>query len=257
MLNDSEGVLIEAWGDEIDGFLAAIPLRAPLLARIDVIEAAPLAGPPPASFEIAASRGHGAETRVTPDAATCPACTAEIRAPGRREGYAFTNCTHCGPRFSILTGVPYDRAQTTMAGFEICAACRAEYDDPADRRFHAQPIACPDCGPRLWFERDGAVQSAEPIAAAAALLREGGIVALKGLGGFHLACDAANAAGARHAPRPQAPPGQAAGADGAARPAGPDRPHRAGRERAVAGPRRTHRADSIARHAFPRPLPPV
>ncbi len=198
VLNDSEGVLVEAWGTALDAFIAAIPARPPALSRVDAVETSPLAGPAPAGFEIAPSRGHGARTRVTPDAATCPACAAEIRAAGRRRGYAFTNCTHCGPRFSILQGLPYDRAQTTMAAFAMCPACRAEYEDPGDRRFHAQPIACPDCGPRLWFERDGMEEAAAPItapiAAATALLRAGGILALKGLGGFHLACDAANPA---------------------------------------------------------------
>ncbi len=117
----------------------------------------------------------------------------EVRAPGRRNGYAFTNCTHCGPRFSILQGLPYDRAQTTMASFPMCSACRAEYGNPADRRFHAQPIACPDCGPRLWLEVGGVEWSGDPLAEAARRLAAGEILAVKGLGGFHLACDAANA----------------------------------------------------------------
>lgn len=194
VLNDPEGVWIEAWGAGVEGFLAALPQRAPPLARVDSVEVAPLEGTAPEGFEIAASRGHGAETRVTPDAATCPACADEIRQAGRRQGYAFTNCTHCGPRFTILTGLPYDRAQTTMAPFALCPACRAEYENPADRRFHAQPVACPDCGPRLWFEVAGQEVRGDPIALAAARLAAGGIVAVKGLGGFHLACDAGNPA---------------------------------------------------------------
>ncbi len=187
--NDPEGVGIEVWG-EVEGFVAALSARAPALARVDGVEVAPLDGAAPEGFEIAESRGRGAETRVVPDAATCPACLAEVQGDGRRKGYAFTNCTHCGPRFSILRGLPYDRGQTTMAGFGLCAACAAEYRDPSDRRFHAQPIACPDCGPRLWFEPGGG----DPIARAVEVLRAGGVVAVKGLGGFHLACDAGNPA---------------------------------------------------------------
>ncbi|WP_375546118.1 carbamoyltransferase HypF [Sedimentimonas flavescens] len=192
VLNDPEGVLIRVLSAPA-GFLADIRSLAPPLARVDAVELGEcrfeLA---PIGFTIAASAGQGAETRVTPDAATCPECRAEIAEPGRRKGYAFTNCTHCGPRFSILRGLPYDRAQTTMAPFEMCPACRAEYSDPADRRFHAQPVACPDCGPRLWFERAGAEMPGDPIAQAVEDLRAGRIVAIKGLGGFHLACDARN-----------------------------------------------------------------
>jgi hydrogenase maturation protein HypF len=191
VLNDPEGVLIEVWGNA-QAFIAAIPKRAPALARVEAVEVAALLGRPPDNFLIAASQGRGAETRVTPDAATCPDCAAEIRAPGRRQGYAFTNCTHCGPRFTILRGLPYGRARTTMAAFQMCAACRAEYDDPFDRRFHAQTVACPACGPRLWFETGGLKVPGDAIVRAEALLRQGGIVAVKGLGGFHLACDAAD-----------------------------------------------------------------
>lgn len=190
--NDAEGVGVEAAGERLQEFLAAITARAPKLARVDAVETAPFEGELPDGFEIVESRGKGAETRVTPDAATCPDCAAEIRAPGRREGYAFTNCTHCGPRFTILRGLPYDRAQTTMSAFPMCPDCAAEYRDPADRRFHAQPVACPACGPRVWLEVDGAELSCDPIVEAATRLRSGEIVAIKGLGGFHLACDAMN-----------------------------------------------------------------
>lgn len=192
--NDAEGVGIEASGADLAGFAAAISCRAPPLARVDAVEVLAFSGDLPDGFEIAASRGKGAETRVTPDAATCPDCAAEIRGDGRRRGYAFTNCTHCGPRFTILKGLPYDRAQTTMAAFPICPACRAEYESPADRRFHAQPVACPDCGPRLWYEVAGHEQPGDAITHAVACLRAGGVVAVKGLGGFHLACDARNPA---------------------------------------------------------------
>jgi hydrogenase maturation protein HypF len=195
VLNDPEGVLVLVAGDGIGDFARDLRDKAPPLARVDAVEVTPyLFASAPEEFAITASRGEGAETRVTPDAATCPACRDEIFAPGRRQSYAFTNCTHCGPRFTILTGLPYDRARTTMAAFPLCPACAAEYADPADRRFHAQPVACPVCGPRLWFERAAAAQPGDPVALAAAALRAGEVVAVKGLGGFHLACDAASPA---------------------------------------------------------------
>ncbi|TVP69482.1 MAG: carbamoyltransferase HypF [Rhodobacteraceae bacterium] len=196
VLNDAGGVLIEAAGAGLDAFVHALRDEAPPLARIDAIEVSPLADADlPDSFEIIASAGGEVRTRVTPDAATCPACLAEIRDPtARRFGYAFTNCTHCGPRFSILMELPYDRAQTTMAGFKLCPDCDADYRDPADRRFHAQPIACPVCGPRLWFEAAGQEVPGAALDLAVDALRNGQILAIKGIGGFHLACDARNGA---------------------------------------------------------------
>ena len=194
VLNDPEGVLIHIRLADPDGFVAALGDRAPPLARIDAVEVSDHRfAIEPLDFVIAASRGRGAETRVTPDAATCPACAAEIRNPAeRRFGYAFSNCTHCGPRFTILTGLPYDRAQTTMARFALCPDCRTEYQDPADRRFHAQPVACPACGPRLWLEEAGSEVPGDAIYLSAGRLKAGAILAIKGLGGFHLACDAAS-----------------------------------------------------------------
>ncbi|GGF74263.1 hydrogenase maturation protein HypF [Mameliella alba] len=194
VLNDPEGVLIHAQGARIADFVAAITAEAPPLARVDAVETTPFTfDTPPTGFEIAASQGTGAETRVTPDAATCPDCLADIRGDDpRRRGYAFTNCTHCGPRFTILKGLPYDRARTTMAGFEMCPDCAAEYADPGDRRFHAQPVACALCGPHLGFE-DANGAHPDAIAAAARALLDGAILAVKGLGGFHLCCDATNA----------------------------------------------------------------
>lgn len=193
VLNDPEGVLIRVVGCDLNGFEAALVAEAPPLARVDAVESVPTGIADFEGFEITASQGQGAETRVTPDAASCPECLAEIRDPqDRRFGFAFANCTHCGPRFSILRGLPYDRSQTTMAGFEMCAACAAEYADPADRRFHAQPIACPVCGPQVWVEPGG---TGHPLRAAVEVLNRGGILAVKGLGGFHLAVDARNADG--------------------------------------------------------------
>jgi len=197
VLNDAEGVLVFAAGPgaALARLEAALAAEAPPLARVDAVEPEPWAAPDlPPGFEIAASGPAGAETRIAPDAATCPACRDEIRDPAaRRFGYPFTNCTHCGPRFTIIEGLPYDRAKTTMARFEMCPACRAEYADPGDRRFHAQPVACPDCGPRAWFERDGVEAPGEAVALAAAALKAGEVLAIKGLGGFHLACDATDA----------------------------------------------------------------
>jgi len=128
---------------------------------------------------------------LPPDLAPCPDCLAEMAAPGRRHRYPFINCTQCGPRYSIIRALPYDRANTSMAAFPICAACRAEYANPADRRFHAEPVACPDCGPRLRF---GAAEGEAALAACLAALRAGRIVAVKGVGGYHLVCDAADEA---------------------------------------------------------------
>ena len=195
VLNDVEGVLIHIAGPDLDTFEAALRNEAPPLSRIDAVESVPHRfASPPKGFVITASQGRGAQTSVVPDAATCPECLAEIFDPTqRRFGYAFANCTQCGPRFSILRGLPYDRDQTSMAAFRMCADCAAEYTNPADRRFHAQPIACPACGPRLWLTVDGTEIAGAAIALAAARLQAGEILAIKGLGGFHLACDARNA----------------------------------------------------------------
>lgn len=193
--NDAEGVLIQARGGNLEGFEAALTSEAPALSSVDAVESVDAEIAATDTFVIAASGPSGAETRVTPDAATCADCVAEIADPDeRRHGYAFANCTNCGPRFTILNALPYDRAQTTMAPFTMCDACQTEYDNPADRRFHAQPIACPDCGPRLWFEQNGAELAGDPISCAVDALAAGKILAIKGLGGFHLCCSARNGA---------------------------------------------------------------
>ena len=195
VFNDGEGVLVRAWGqaEALERFCRRVREEAPPLARIDSVERSTLNGPAPAGFEIAASRAGTVATGIVPDAATCPACLAEIDGPAqRRHNYAFTNCTHCGPRLSIIAGIPYDRPRTSMAAFRLCPDCQAEYENPADRRFHAQPIACPACGPRLWLEDAAGKTPGDPIGAAIALLCAGRILAIKGIGGFHLACDASN-----------------------------------------------------------------
>ncbi len=196
--NDAEGVLIRIWGEAAARrrFLVRLRDEAPPLARIDALETRPLDEASPAGFRILASHANGVRTGVVPDAATCPACLADVRAPdNRRYRYPFANCTNCGPRLSIVRAIPYDRARTSMAGFTMCRACQAEYDDPADRRFHAQPNACPECGPMLRMESAAGetLTDRDEIAAARALLEAGGIVAIKGIGGFHLAVDATNA----------------------------------------------------------------
>jgi hydrogenase maturation protein HypF len=196
VLNDERGVLVEAEGppDAVAAFVQRLSADAPPLADVRgvSVEDLPATGEP--GFEIVASeRGGAATAPVTPDSATCDECLAELADPAdRRHRYPFTNCTNCGPRFTIVRGIPYDRPLTTMAGFEMCAACQAEYDDPLDRRFHAQPNACPVCGPQVrLLERDGApVACDDALRAAADDLLAGRILAVKGLGGYHLACRA-------------------------------------------------------------------
>jgi hydrogenase maturation protein HypF len=199
--NDGEGVLIKAWGEagQLQRFIARLRAEPPPLARVDSIELHPLQGAPAAdAFLIVQSEPSAVRTAVAADAATCAECMAEVSDPGsRRYRYPFTNCTHCGPRLSIIRAIPYDRAQTSMSVFDMCPACHREYDDPADRRFHAQPNACPVCGPRLWLEERGGQAVAvaddkDAIAIAAERIAGGAIVAIKGIGGFHLACDATN-----------------------------------------------------------------
>ncbi len=191
VLNDSSGVLIEVEGDEgavleVSRLLVDDP---PPLARIGTITATPVPIEGVTTFAIVESDVEGVPTAaVSVDTATCAACLAEIDDPtNRRYRYPFTNCTDCGPRYTIVRSVPYDRPGTTMAGFTMCVACRAEYDDPLDRRFHAQPNVCRECGPRLQW---GDLEGDAALDAAVAALREGAIVAVKGIGGFHLAVDA-------------------------------------------------------------------
>ena len=202
--NDAEGVLIHVWGEPgaRARFVTRLQSEAPPLSRIDALERASLEqSAPDGQFRIVASQSGVVHTGVIPDAASCADCLADVLDPANRHyGYAFTNCTHCGPRLSIVQRIPYDRSSTSMADFIMCAACRSEYEDPADRRFHAQPVACPDCGPRLWVEASdvasGASQVAvegDPVATTIRLLQTGQIVAIKGIGGIHLACDATNA----------------------------------------------------------------
>ena len=181
--NDGDGVVVEVQGasTSLDAFVAAIVEEAPPLALVSSVVAERVAPVGELGFVVVPSHGGGRSAVIPPDVATCEDCLHELFDPAdRRYRYPFVNCTNCGPRLTIVVRVPYDRPNTTMAGFRLCPECRREYEDPADRRFHAEPIACPACGPRLSI----------PLEDAVAALQDGAIVAVKGLGGYHLACDA-------------------------------------------------------------------
>src|SRR5215470_19387975 len=193
------GVLIDVEGDEasVARFLGEVVSTAPPVARprqVRVTWSEPRLDT--TEFRIDTSHRQGeCALFPAPDLAVCGACLSELRDPtDRRHGHPFLSCTGCGPRFSIIRGLPYDRERTSMAGFSMCDACRAEYEDADNRRFHAEPIACPACGPRLaWRDPDGETTAPDSLRTAALSLRAGRIVAVKGVGGYHLACDATNA----------------------------------------------------------------
>ncbi|HYA00168.1 MAG TPA: carbamoyltransferase HypF [Candidatus Binatia bacterium] len=195
--NDTTGVFIEVEGSPqvLDRFVSRLRSEAPPLAVIDAVEMVPLAPAGRREFSIVASEAGGErQTLISPDTATCDDCLRELLDPSdRRFGYAFINCTNCGPRFTIIRDVPYDRPLTSMAGFAMCAECEREYRDPADRRFHAQPVCCPACGPSLRLTgAHGETTGGDPLAGTVELLRSGRVVAIKGLGGYHLAALAAS-----------------------------------------------------------------
>jgi len=199
--NDPCGVVVDIEGStgDVEAFLARLVSEAPPMAIIEDVAVADAPTLGRVGFRIVpsseASGADGPVALVPPDTATCPDCLAEMRDPAdRRYRYPFVACTFCGPRFTIVRGVPYDRPATTMDAFPLCPECKAEYEDPADRRFHAQPTACPVCGPVLSFRAAGSstptARGEDALAAALGVLRRGGIVAVKGVGGYHLACDA-------------------------------------------------------------------
>jgi hydrogenase maturation protein HypF len=203
--NTSAGVDIELNGEqnEIDIFLQTLKSAPPPLARIDSIEVHEIPGKAYPNFQIIQSQAiSDAFQPISPDIGICPDCLKELfDQHDRRYHYPFTNCTNCGPRLTIIEDIPYDRPNTTMTDFEMCPDCKAEYTDPANRRFHAQPIACPVCGPQIWLEypikdqkthKTGIIRGDDAIQVTQQLLLKGKVVAIKGLGGFHLACDATN-----------------------------------------------------------------
>lgn len=203
--NSGEGVIIYVWqgqemGDQADRvveFIERLPKECPPLAKVLVLETFPYTWQiQPKEFQIVHSSAGEVKTHIIPDAATCSVCLAEMNDhANRRYSYPFTNCTHCGPRFSIVERIPYDRKNTSMKVFPMCSACQTEYENPADRRFHAQPNACPVCGPHVFFfdvNGHATAYEDEAVQQAVQMLLAGGIVAIKGVGGFHLACDATN-----------------------------------------------------------------
>lgn len=203
VLNDTLGVLIEAEGEEdkTGRFLSSLKSEAPPLAVIESIETEEISPTGESEFSILRSiAGEEKEPVIPPDIATCKECLREIFDPqDRRYRYPFTNCTNCGPRYTIVKDTPYDRPRTSMSVFRMCELCRREYESPEDRRFHAQPNACPVCGPQLTLTDNGGsiIECDDPIHETVRLLKKGAIIAIKGLGGFHLACDATNTAAVR------------------------------------------------------------
>ncbi|MGB0866272.1 MAG: carbamoyltransferase HypF [Granulosicoccaceae bacterium] len=201
VINDGKGVRILAQGDknQREQLVERLLAECPPLARIDSIDRLAIPAAPQTSFEIERSEQEQTRTSLVADAASCQDCIDEalgrsVAEQNRREAYAFGNCTHCGPRFSITYTLPYDRAKTSMSAFAMCEACVAEYQDPANRRFHAQPIACPRCGPQLQFSVNDRVFTERCIERCIDQLKQGSVVAIKSTGGFQLACDAHHAA---------------------------------------------------------------
>jgi hydrogenase maturation protein HypF len=196
--NTSGNVEIEVEGAEesLENFLGDLEAKAPPMARIEKVEATFYPPRGYTQFEICESLSQeGKYQLVSPDIATCEDCKRELFCPtDRRFRYPFTNCTNCGPRFTIIEDIPYDRPKTTMHKFEMCPECQQEYDNPLDRRFHAQPNACPKCGPSLELvdSNGNPIDGNDAIKTASALLKAGKILAIRGLGGFQLACDATN-----------------------------------------------------------------
>lgn len=197
VLNSTEGVSIEVDGEKsvLEEFVLQVEQNAPPLSTIDSIDVSYLTPANYDTFVIKTSGGDESKyMKISPDVCTCSDCFGELFDPtDRRYRYPFLNCTNCGPRFTIIKDIPYDRKKTTMHKFKLCPDCQAEYDDPTNRRFHAQPNACPVCGPSVTLEDlSGEIECTDPIERAIELLRDGKIIAVKGLGGFHLACDAQN-----------------------------------------------------------------
>ncbi|MEQ1653781.1 MAG: acylphosphatase, partial [Hyphomicrobium sp.] len=200
VFNDADGLLIRVNGNPsaVRELIVRMDTHAPPLAYVEAVEIKPYDGELPTTFEIQDSAHGKANTEIAPDAALCTDCAKDVFDPfSRRYRYPFTTCTNCGPRLTVVSKLPYDRCSTSMAAFDLCADCAKEYNDPADRRFHAETTACHFCGPKARLIRfDGAAFSYEQssmldeVDGAMGLIQKGEIVAIKGLGGFHLACDA-------------------------------------------------------------------
>jgi hydrogenase maturation protein HypF len=192
--NTGAGVTLEVEGGRLPEFVRYIARRAPPLSLIETLRFEKIPSLNSNGFVILGSDGRGQKnTMVSPDIALCDACSREMAAPSdRRFAYPFTNCTDCGPRFTIIEGLPYDRPLTTMKGFKMCRACASEYRSPSDRRYHAQPVSCPDCGPRLKLLRKGKASRGDPLTGALKILKANKVLAVKGVGGYHLACRAAS-----------------------------------------------------------------
>ncbi|MDP1759265.1 MAG: Sua5/YciO/YrdC/YwlC family protein, partial [Thermodesulfovibrionales bacterium] len=195
--NTSDGVAIDIEGEDITSFIGRLPKEAPPLSEINKIDISPMPFCGYGDFEIVKSRDSGSFTLISSDVSVCNDCLKEmLDKDNRRYLYPFINCINCGPRYTITNAVPYDRHNTTMSVFKMCNECESEYNNTSDRRFHAQPNACPKCGPHLELkdksEELKVDKKENPIKETITLLKRGGIVAIKGLGGFHIACDAAN-----------------------------------------------------------------
>jgi len=195
--NDGEGVLVRLWANEqqVDSFCQALKKESPPLAQIGKVSRSKIPSKQslPNDFQIIESATTRPMTGIAPDAATCSDCLQDIQQKNnRRYNYPFTNCTNCGPRLSIIKAIPYDRANTSMQVFKQCPDCNQEYTDPTNRRYHAQPNACPECGPKIWLNNSQSQDNKEAISTAARFLKQGKILAIKGIGGFHLTCDATN-----------------------------------------------------------------
>jgi hydrogenase maturation protein HypF len=195
--NTSDGVSIDVEGEKVADFIARLPAEVPDISRVYEVAVSPLPSCGYTDFRIVESADEGMFTLISPDVSVCDDCLKELLDPDdRRYLYPFINCTQCGPRFSITKAVPYDRPNTTMSVFKMCPDCDREYHDPKDRRFHAQPDACPKCGPQVQLKVQNSTfkvsEEEHPLAATIRLLKEGAVVAIKGIGGFHIACDATN-----------------------------------------------------------------
>ena len=257
--NDTSGAIIEVEGDgsDIDDFLTRLDECSPPLAVIESVDTKPVPVIGGTGFTIAdSSRSDGGRTLASPDVAMCAECAAEQRDPAnRRYRHAFVNCTNCGPRFTIIASLPYDRSSTTMAGFAMCADCAREYADPADRRFHAQPVCCPNCGPTLRYRDVGgrATEGDAGLHAARALLKAGGVLAVKGIGGYQLGLRRRRRAGGRRTAATEAPGRQAIRGDGARSDRSARHRDRRRRFRAPAvGPAAPDRADAAATRRLDR-----